>query len=170
MKDNREEFISSFITISILGDNRLTFLERLLLIHIISLSKKNGYCWATNKYFSNIYDVTKVTISKSISKLATFNYIKINFDNKNTNNTKRIIKLSDDLKNKLNSIKENLNISYKEKFKQYNNKLNKNKDKIYYIDENGTEYWNGKPICKEEATLEEIEELNKLLNDICEEE
>lgn len=170
MKDNREEFISSFITISILGDNRLTFLERLLLIHIISLSKKNGYCWATNKYFSNIYDVTTVTISKSISKLATFNYIKIDFDNKNTNNTKRIIKLSDDLKNKLNSIKENLNTSYKEKFKQYNNKLNKNKDKIYYIDENGIEYWNGKPICKEEATLEEIEELNKLLNDICEEE
>lgn len=170
MEDNREEFISSFITISILGDNRLTFLERLLLIHIISLSKKNGYCWATNKYFSNIYNVTTVTISKSISKLATFNYIKINFDNKNTNNTKRIIKLSDDLKNKLNSIKENLNISYKEKFKQYNNKLNKNKDKIYYIDENGIEYWNGKPICKEEATLEEIEELNKLLNDICEEE
>ncbi|MGN1312318.1 MAG: helix-turn-helix domain-containing protein [Bacilli bacterium] len=170
MKDNREEFISSFITISILGDNRLTFLERLLLIHIISLSKKNGYCWATNKYFSNIYDVTTVTISKSISKLATFNYIKINFDNKNTNNTKRIIKLSDDLKNKLNSIKENLNTSYKEKFKQYNNKLNNNKDKIYYIDENGTEYWNGKPICKEKAALEEIEELNKLLNDICEEE
>ena len=170
MKDNREEFVSSFITISILRDNRLTFLERLLLIHIISLSKKNGYCWATNKYFSNIYDVTTVTISKSISKLATFNYIKINFDNKNTNNTKRIIKLSDDLKNKLNSIKENLNISYKEKFKQYNNKLNKNKDKIYYIDENGIEYWNGKPICKEEASLEEIEELNKLLNDICEEE
>ena len=168
MKDNREEFISSFITISILGDNRLTFLERLLLIHIISLSKKNGYCWATNKYFSNIYDVTTVTISKSISKLATFNYIKINFDNKNTNNTKRIIKLSDDLKNKLNIIKENLNTSYKEKFKQYNNKLNKNKDKIYYIDENGTEYWNGKPICKEKASLEEIEELNKLLNDICE--
>ena len=170
MKDNREEFISSFITISILGDNRLTFLERLLLIHIISLSKKNGYCWATNKYFSNIYNVTTVTISKSISNLATFNYIKINFDNKNTNNTKRIIKLSDDLKNKLNSIKENLNISYKENFKQYNNKLNKNKDKIYYIDENGIEHWNGKPICKEEATLEEIEELNKLLNDICEEE
>ena len=170
MKDNREEFIYSFITISILGDNRLTFLERLLLIHIISLSKKNGYCWATNKYFSNIYNVTTVTISKSISKLATFNYIKINFDNKNTNNTKRIIKLSDDLKNKLNSIKENLNISYKENFKQYNNKLNKNKDKIYYIDENGIEHWNGKPICKEEATLEEIEELNKLLNDICEEE
>lgn len=170
MKDNREEFISSFITISILGDNRLTFLERLLLIHIISLSKKNGYCWATNKYFSNIYNVTTVTISKSISKLATFNYIKINFDNKNTNNTKRIIKLSDDLKNKLNSIKENLNTSYKENFKQYNNKLNKNKDKIYYIDENGIEYWNGKPICKEEATLEEIDELNKLLNDICEEE
>lgn len=153
MKDNREEFISSFITISILGDNRLTFLERLLLIHIISLSKKNGYCWATNKYFSNIYDVTTVTISKSISKLATLNYIKIDFDNKNTNNTKRIIKLSDDLKNKLNSIKENLNVSYKENFKQYNNKLNKNKDKIYYVNDNGIEYWHGIPIESSVATI-----------------
>lgn len=167
---DKEEFINVFILKSVLRDNRLTFLERLLLIHIISLCKKNGYCWATNRYFSDIYNVTIITISKSISNLATFNYIKAEYDNKSTNNSKRIIKLSEVLNFKIKSIKENYNTSYKEKFKQYNNKLNKNKDKIYYMDENGTEYWNGKSICKEEATLEEIEELNKLLNDICEEE
>lgn len=170
MEKNIEEFISSFITISILGDNRLTFLERLILIHIISLSKKRDYCWATNRYFSDIYKVTPVTISKSISDLATFNYIKVEYDNKNTNNSKRIIKLSETLKSSLKSIKENLNTGYKENIKQYNNKLNKNKDKIYYKDENGIEYWKGKPIPKEEATLEEQEEMKKLLSDIYEEE
>ena len=59
---DKEEFINEFILKSVLRDNRLTFLERLLLIHIISLFKKNGYCWATNRYFCDIYNVTQVTI------------------------------------------------------------------------------------------------------------
>ena len=41
---DKEEFINIFILKSVLRDNRLTFLERLLLIHIISLCKRNGYC------------------------------------------------------------------------------------------------------------------------------
>lgn len=170
MEKDNEEFISSLITLSILGDNRLTFLERLLLIHIISLCKKKGYCWATNKYFANIYDVTPVTISKSISNLATFNYIKTEYDNKNTNNSKRIIKLSEVLNTKIKSIKDNFNTGYKENYKQYNNKLNKNKDNIYYKNEFGNEYWHGKLIPKKEATLEEQEYMKELLNDIYEEE
>lgn len=92
---DKEEFINVFILKSVLRDNRLTFLERLLLIHIISLCKKNGYCWATNRHFYDIYNVTQVTISKSISNLATFGYIKAQYDNKGTNNYMRIIKLLD---------------------------------------------------------------------------
>ena len=165
---DKEEFINVFILKSVLRDNRLTFLERLLLIHIISLSKKNGYCWATNRYFCDIYNVTQVTISKSISNLATFNYIKTEYDNKGTNNSKRIIKLSEVLNFKIKSIKENYNTSYKEKIKQDNNKLNKKEDKIYYKD--GNEYWHGKLIPRNEASIEEQEDMRKLLSDICEEE
>lgn len=73
---DKEEFMNVFILKSVLRDNRLNFLERLLLVHLISLYKKNGYCWATNRYFCNIYDVTQVTISKSISNLATLGYIR----------------------------------------------------------------------------------------------
>ena len=98
------KIINIFILKSVLRDNRLTFLERLLLIHIISLCKKNGYCWATNRYFCDIYNVTQVTISKSISNLATFGYIKTEYDNKGTNNSKRIIKLSEVFNLKLKSI------------------------------------------------------------------
>ena len=118
---DKEEFINVFILKSVLRDNRLTFLERLL----ISLCKKNGYCWATNRYFCDIYNVTQVTISKSISNLATFGYIKAEYDKKGTNNSKRIIKLSEVLNLKLKSIKDNYNTGYKQNFKQYNNKLNK---------------------------------------------
>ena len=71
---------------------------------------------------------------------------------------------------KLKSIKDNFNKDYKQKFKQYNNKLNKKEDSIYYKDEDGNEYWHGKLIPKNEATLEEQEELKKLLSDIYEEE
>lgn len=136
---DKEEFINVFILKSVLRDNRLTFLERLLLIHIISLCKKNDY-------------------------------IKTEYDNTSTNNSKRIIKLSEVLNLKLKSIKDNFNIGYKQNFKQYNNKLNKKKKSIYYKDENSNEYWHGKLIPKNEATVEEQEELKKLLSDIYEEE
>ena len=152
---DKEEFINVFILKSVLRDNRLTFLERLLLIHIIILCKKSGYCWATNRYFSDIYNVTTVTISKSISNLATFGYIKTEYDNTSTNNSKRIIKLSEVLNLKLKNIKDNFNTGYKQNFKQYNNKLNKKEDSIYYKDEDGNEYWHGMLIPKNEASIEE---------------
>lgn len=167
---DKEEFINVFILKSVLRDNRLTFLERLLLIHIISLCKKNNYCWATNRYFSDIYNVTTVTISKSISNLATFGYIRTEYDNTSTNNSKRIIKLSEVLNLKLKNIKDNFNAGYKQNFKQYNNKLNKKEDSIYYKDEDGNEYWHGMLIPKNEASIEEQNEIQKLLSDICEEE
>ena len=44
MKKDIEPFISLVIPKAVLGDNRLTFLERVLLIEIVSLCKKNGYC------------------------------------------------------------------------------------------------------------------------------
>ena len=44
MKKEIEPFISLVIPEAVLGDNRLTFLERVLLIEIVSLCKKNGYC------------------------------------------------------------------------------------------------------------------------------
>ena len=36
-------------------------------------------------------------------------------------------------------------------------------DKIYYVDEFGIEYWHGEPIESKEATKEEQEEMEKML-------
>lgn len=56
----------------------------------------------------------------------------------------------------------------------HDNKYNKRKkdilDDIYYIDENGTEYWHGVSIESKEATLEEQEEMEQLLESFKEKE
>ncbi len=170
---DKEPFISLVLPESVLGDNRLTYFERILLIDIVSLCKKNGYCWPTNKYFMKKFDCTKPTVSKSISSLSKFGYIDIEINNSKTNNSKRIIRLSEVLKKKIISIQGNINISIQNNFNHYN-KYNKNKkdilDKIYYIDENGVEYWHGVPIESKKVSVEEQEEMEILLKDFIEKE
>ena len=138
----KEPFISLVLPETVLGDNRLTYFERILLIDIVSLCKKNGYCWPTNRYFMNKFNCTKPTISKSISSL------------------------SEVLKKRITSIQGNINTSIQNNF-NHDNKYNKKKndilDKIYYVDDNGIEYWHGKPIESIEATMEEQEEMEKIL-------
>lgn len=154
------------IPISILRDNRLTSLEKLLLIQIISLCKQKGYCWATNKYFAELNNVSRTTISKSVNNIAASNYINIQYEQQNLNNSKRKIELTPVLNNQIKRIKESFNTSIKEKFKQYN-KNNDNKiDKIYTKDENGNEYWHGVKIEYNEATKEEQEEIRRLMKEI----
>ena len=59
------------------------------------------------------FDCTKPTVSKSISSLSKFGYIDIEIDNSKTNNSKRIIKLSEVLKKKIISIQEILILVFK---------------------------------------------------------
>ena len=159
-------YIYSLIPISILRDNRLTSLEKLLLIQIISLCKQKGYCWATNKYFAELNNVSRTTISKSVNNIAASNYINIQYEKENLNNSKRKIELTPVLNNQIKRIKEGFDTSIKEKFKQYN-KNNDNKiDKIYTKDENGNEYWHGVKIEYNEATKEEQEEIRRLMKEI----
>lgn len=159
-------YIYSLIPISILRDNNLTSLEKLLLIEIISLCKQRGYCRATNKYFSNINNVSRKTISKSINNIASCNYIKIEYDNKNLNNSKRTIRLSEVLNLELNSIKENLNTSIKETFKQYNKNNNNKINNIYTEDEEGNKYWHDIKIENKKETSEEQDILRNMINEI----
>lgn len=168
MRKDIEHFISLVIPEAVLGDNRLTFLERLLLIEIVSLCKKNGYCWPTNRYFMDKFDCSKPTISKSISSLSKYNYIDIEINNSEKNNSKRIIRLSKVLKKRITSIQENTNASIQNNFNYYNKYKNNKKDilkDIYSVDEEGNEYWYGVKIESEKMTDEEVKELEDLLKD-----
>lgn len=54
----------------------LKYSERLLYGEITALSGKEGYCFATNKYFAGLYHVIPGTISRWISHLEKLGFIK----------------------------------------------------------------------------------------------
>lgn len=58
-------------------DKRLKFAERLLYGEITALANSNGFCYAKNKYFADLYEVTTGTVSKWISHLHDLGYIKV---------------------------------------------------------------------------------------------
>lgn len=61
----------------------LTPNAKLLYAEITALSQKDGSCWASNKYFSELYNVSTVTISRLISSLVENGFIIRNITYKN---------------------------------------------------------------------------------------
>lgn len=55
----------------------LKYPERLLYGEITSLINKEGYCFATNRYFAELYGVIKETVSRWISNLEKLGFIKV---------------------------------------------------------------------------------------------
>ena len=62
---------------------------KLLYGEITALSSKLGYCYATNNYFAELYNVSKNTISSWISDLKKLGFITVNVER---NDKKQIIK------------------------------------------------------------------------------
>ena len=48
---------------------------KLLYGEITALSNDKGFCWARNEYFSNLFGVSEVSISKWVNALVKKNYI-----------------------------------------------------------------------------------------------
>ena len=74
---NEENPISyySVIPATVRYDNRLKPAEKLIYGEITSLTNRMGYCFAKNKYFSNLYNVNPHTVSQWISHLEKLGYI-----------------------------------------------------------------------------------------------
>lgn len=108
---------------------------KLLYGEITALCNAEGYCWASNKYFADLYGVSTVSISKWINALAAKGYISSEIVYKE--GTKQIDKryitiVHDPIKEKFNTsitnvcdpIKEMFNTPIKEKLKENNTSLN----------------------------------------------
>ena len=65
----------AIISAEVRYDNNLTANAKLLYAEITALLNINGECFATNKYFSNLYGKSVVTISKWVSELVANGYV-----------------------------------------------------------------------------------------------
>ena len=56
-------------------DKSLSANAKLLYGEISALCNEKGYCWSTNKYFSDLFGVSQTSISKWISSLVSKKYL-----------------------------------------------------------------------------------------------
>lgn len=76
-------------------DKDLPPMAKLLYGEITCLTQKNGFCWATNAYFAELYGMSKDRISRLIGILEKKGYISVHVERNEKNEVvKRYIKLS----------------------------------------------------------------------------
>lgn len=91
---NEENQVSyySIIPATIRYNKELKPAEKLLYGEITALANKNGFCYAKNRYFADLYNVTIHTVSQWISHLEKLGFLIIELikDNKNQISERRI--------------------------------------------------------------------------------
>ncbi len=75
MNDENQINYYAIIPATVRYDTRLKSSEKLMYGEITALANKNGYCFASNKYFAELYNVTIHTVSQWISKLTKLGYV-----------------------------------------------------------------------------------------------
>lgn len=73
--DEPEESYFAIITEEVLYSKELTDRQKLLFACITNLARKKGYCWASNKYFSEKLERDMRTIQRDISSLKDLGFI-----------------------------------------------------------------------------------------------
>jgi hypothetical protein len=83
--------------------------EKLLFAEITALTNMNGQCFATNKYFAELYDVSVETVSRWVSHLQKLGFIKrtIKYKEGSKQIDKRFISLSTPIDEKVNTPNDN---------------------------------------------------------------
>lgn len=109
-------------------DNDLCANAKLLYSEIWALSQEKGFCFASNKYFADLYDVHKITISRWISQLERKGHIKTEII---PGYARRIYVNANSINQKANTVSENVNsISNNVKGDKQNNLLPLTKELI----------------------------------------
>ena len=78
--EKKETNYYAIIPASVRYNKNLNANAKLLYGEITALCNQQGYCWATNKYFAELYSVSETSISLWIKKLIDNNYIESNIE------------------------------------------------------------------------------------------
>ena len=136
---------------------------KLLYGEITALCNKQGYCWATNKYFSELYKVSERSISIWINQLIEKRYISSEIVHKkgDIKSTKRILRIDYSINTPVEEkfhtpVEEKFHTPVEEKFQHNNTSINNKKKKKTEIDELINEY------TKNESLKENLYEFVKM--------
>ena len=77
MKEEIKSNYYAIIPATVRYSKELKANEKLLYGEITSLSNKNGYCYAQNRYFANLYNVSIETVSRWLSHLQKLDFIQL---------------------------------------------------------------------------------------------
>ncbi len=77
MNDENKSNYYAIIPATVRYSKELKANEKLLYGEITSLSNKNGYCYAQNRYFANLYNVSIETVSRWLSHLQKLGFIQV---------------------------------------------------------------------------------------------
>ncbi len=132
---SEEEKISYYAIIPapVRYDSELTANAKLMYGEITALCNKNGFCWASNKYFSQLYKCTPQAISKWIKQLEEKQYITTKYTYKGDSKEieQRIIYLTDKVSTNIDRVSTNVDEvstkseeGYQQKVKENNTSIN----------------------------------------------
>jgi hypothetical protein len=93
MEDKKSYY--SIMPASVRYDKSLTSNAKLLFGEITALANERGYCWASNRYFSDLYGVTPQAISCWIKQLEASGYIHVKYINEGKEIKERRLYISD---------------------------------------------------------------------------
>ena len=111
-------------------DKNLKPMEKILYTEISSLTNKDGYCYATNSYFSRLYEVHKNTVGTWINNLEKQGYIKTVLIYKK--GTKEIIERRIYINQKIDTpINEKVDTPINENIEENNTSINNKINNIY---------------------------------------
>lgn len=124
----------AIIPASVRYDERICPNAKLLYGEITALTNSKGYCWATNRYFADLYKVSNTSISKWIRQLIDAGHLstKIEFKKGSKQIDKRRLKLTTPIEQKLNTpitkvndpTQQKLKTPIEQKLKENNTVLN----------------------------------------------
>ena len=83
----------AIIPASVRYNKNLNSSQKMFYGEITALTYKTGECWASNKYFSTLYEVSPSLISNWVKALEKENLITVDYEKKGKEITKRIIRI-----------------------------------------------------------------------------